>query len=243
MKKTLALILALCMLMSLAACGSDKPASTPDEPAIDEPATMPEDNQPATMPEVEEPATDTDLPDEELPATETDLPDTELPATDTDLPVASDSKPLNILSAVCATYADDEKFAAMGGDAMNPVMDAPGACSTEDTEYLDAIFGLPVNSAAGVTAAASIMHMMNANTFTGACYELHSDVDTAAFVEEVKANILARQWMCGFPETLIIVEADGCIVTAFGNGEIIELFKQKLAGCFETTVLVEEPIG
>ena len=241
MKKILALILALVMIMSLAACGSsDAPASPPDAPAIAQPATMPEDDQPATMPAVDGPAT---MPEVDEPSTDSDLNDGDLPATDTDLPVASENLTLNILNTVWGTYADDEKFAAMGGDALNAVMDAPGACDISDAEYLDSIFGLPVNSAAGITAAASIMHMMNANTFTGACYELDANVDSTLFVEEVKENILARQWMCGFPETLIIVDVDGCIVTAFGNGEIVELFKTKLCDSFSATVLVEEPIA
>lgn len=242
MKKILALILALTMLMSLAACGSsnDEPASEPaDTPAVDTPADPgnepaapgegPEgDDMPAVMPEV----SDTDIP--------TETPE----ATDTDLPVDGDTRTLNILSAVWATYAEEEKFAAAGGDYENMTMDGPGACGLADTAALDSLFGLPESAAASVTEAASLMHMMNANTFTSACYALAEGTDMAAFAEEVKANILARQWMCGFPETLIIVQVDGnCVVTAFGNGEIIELFKNKLAESFETSVLVEEPIA
>ncbi len=229
MKKVLALILALVMIMSLAACGKT-PAEDPgvvdpgNEPAA--PGEGPEMDMPAVMPEV----SDTDLPDVELPATSTDIPD-------------SDNKPLSILNTVWATYGDNEKFAAMGGDYTNNVMDAPGACTVADAESLDALFGLPTASASSVKAAASLMHMMNANTFTSACYELTEDTDSAAFVQSVKENILSRQWMCGFPEILIIVEVDGCIVSAFGNGEIVELFKDKLEASFSCTTLVEEPIA
>ena len=147
------------------------------------------------------------------------------------------------LNQVWNTYAEDEKFAAMGGDYTNNVMDAPGACSLSDAEGLDALFGLPASAVSSVNAAASLMHMMNANTFTSACYELAEGADSAAFVQSVKENILARQWMCGFPEILIVVEVDGCIVSAFGNGEIVNLFKDKLASSFTCTVLVEEPIA
>ena len=229
MKKILALILALVMIMSLAACGKT-PAEDPgvvdpgNEPAA--PGEGPEMDMPAVMPEV----SDTDLPEIELPATSTDIPDT-------------DNKPLSILNTVWATYGEDEKFAAMGGDYSNNVMDAPGACSLSDAEGLDALFGLPASAVSSVNAAASLMHMMNANTFTSACYELAEGADSAAFVQSVKENILARQWMCGFPEILIIVEVDGCIVSAFGNGEIVNLFKDKLASSFTCTVLVEEPIA
>lgn len=228
MKKTLALILALVMIMSLAACGKtpaeDPGATDPgNEPAA--PGEGPEMDIPAVMPEV----SDTDLPVVDLPASGTDMP-------------AGDSKALNILNTVWATYGEDEKFAAMGGDYSNNVMDAPGGCSLATPEDLDALFGLPTASAGSVSAAASLMHMMNANTFTSACYELAEGSDINAFAQSVKDNILARQWMCGFPEILIIVEVDGCVVSAFGNGEIVQLFKDKLEASFSCTTLVEEPI-
>ena len=245
MKKIIALILALCMLMSFAACTNknDVPAepSEPAEPGVVDPGNEPAapgegPDMPAVMPEV----SDTDLP-ADLPSTDTDMP-VELPSTDTDLP-AGDNLPLSIFNTVWATYADDEKFAAAGGDYENMVMDAPGVCGLTDTEALDALFGLPASAAPSVVSAASLMHMMNANTFTSACYELAAGTDAAAFAEEVKGNILARQWMCGFPETLVIIEVDGCVVTAFGNNDIIQLFKDKLAGSYTTNVLVEEPIA
>lgn len=230
MKKILALILALVMLMSLAACGSKTPSEDPgvvdpgNEPAA--PGEGPDMDMPAVMPEV----SDTDLPEVDLPASGTDMP-------------AGGNKALDVLNTVWGTYADNEKFAAMGGDYTNNVMDAPGACTLSDAESLDALFGLPTASAGDVNAAASLMHMMNANTFTSACYQLAEGSDSAAFVQSIKENILARQWMCGFPEILIIVEVDGCIVSAFGNGEIVTLFKDKLAASFNATVLVEEPIA
>jgi len=240
MKKIIAIILALCMVMSFAACGSKEEPSAPAEPDLpvvdpgNEPAAPgegPEDdmNMPAVMPEVD--VTDTDMP-EVLPSTDTDVP--------ADL---GDNLPLSIYNTVWATYADDEKFAAAGGDYENMVMDGPGACGLADTEALDALFGLPAAEAGNVAAAASLMHMMNANTFTSACYQLTEGTDMVAFAEAVKGNILARQWMCGFPETLVIIEVDGCVVTAFGNNDIIQLFKDKLAGSYTTNVLVEEPIA
>ena len=247
MKKIIALILALVMVMSFAACGST-PAepSEPSEPAA--PAESPETVDPGNEPAVPGEGPEDDM---NMPAVMPDVTDTDLPAEPVDPPVATDSDlanpdenlPLLVLNAVWASYADDEKFAAMGGDYSNNVMDAPGACSLATPEDLDALFGLPVSEAGSVAAAASLMHMMNANTFTSACYQLSEGADVDAFVQAVKENILSRQWMCGFPETLIIVDVEGYIVTAFGNGEIIELFKNKLGEVFSAEVLVEEAIA
>ena len=240
MKKIIALILALTMIMSLAACGSQN-AEEPAEPSEPEAILPEEPAQPEETPEQDAPASGSDLP-VEYPSSGSDLPDFEYPASGSDL-AAGDNLPLNILETVWATYADEEKFAATGGDYENMVMDAPGACGLSDAEGLDALFGIPAASLGSVSAAASLMHMMNANTFTSACYELNSGADAEAFATQLKDNILARQWMCGFPETLLIIEVEGCVISAFGNGEIIQLFKDKVAASYESTVLVEEPIG
>jgi len=247
MKKIIALILALVMIMSLAAC-SKKPSEEPAEPS--QPEAVDPGNEPAAPgegPEIDEmPAVMPDAGDEdtpiEYPSSDSDLPVFEYPSSDSDLPVG-DNLPLSILETVWASYADDEKFAAAGGDYENMVMDAPGACGLADAEALDALFGIPAASLGSVSAAASLMHMMNANTFTSACYELRSGVDAQAFAGELKDSILARQWMCGFPETLIIIEVEGCVISAFGNGDIIQLFKDKIAASYTSTVLVEEPIA
>ena len=241
MKKIIALILALVMIMSLAACSQkNSDAELPVVDAGNEPAAPGEgpemDEMPAVMPD----ASETDMPMVEYPSTDSDI-HIDYPSSDSDLPVGA-NLPLNILSTVWATYAEDEMFAAAGGDYENMVMDGPGACGLNDAEALDALFGIPASALGNVASAASLMHMMNANTFTSACYELRSGVDAAAMAAELKDNIMARQWMCGFPEILIVVEVEGCIVTAFGNGEIVENFKNKLASCFTANVLVEEPI-
>ncbi len=244
MKKIIALILALVMIMSLAACGgktTEEPAAPEAADPGNEPAAPGEGPDTDEMPAVIPDASDSDLP-VEYPSTDSDLPSIEYPSTDSDLP-AGDNLPLSILETVWATYADDEKFAAGGGDYENMVMDGPGACGLSDAEGLDALFGIPAASIGSVSAAASLMHMMNANTFTSACYELKGGVDAQAFAGELKDNILARQWMCGFPETLVIIEVEGCVISAFGNGEIIQLFKDKIAASYSATVLVEEAIG
>lgn len=236
MKKTIALILALVMIMSLAACGKTEAPEAADpgnEPAA--PGEGPE--MPSVMPEVGE---GDDV--VEYPASDSDMPNIEYPSSDSDLS-AGDNAALNILNTVWASYDESEKFPPMGGDYENMVMDAPGACGLNDAEALDALFGIPAASLGSVSAAASLMHGMNANTFTSACYQLKDSADADAFATELKDNILARQWMCGFPETLLIMEVEGCVISAFGNGELIENFKNKITSAYPSaSLMIEEPI-
>ena len=152
---------------------------------------------------------------------------------------------LEIFTTVWATYGDEEKFSIAGGDYNNSVMDAPGKFNATDLESLDSMLGVPVDAAAYIDDAASMMHMMNANTFTAGAYHIADATNQQAFCDSLKENIMNRQWMCGFPDTLIIVTiGDSYVVSAFGNAEIIETFKTKLTTEYPAaTVLYQESLA
>ncbi len=226
MKKLLALILAGAMLLSFAACGGN----------TDDSETTTEHVQSTQDAAVE----DTKAPE----ATEADTTEAEKETAKAPEANAAAADAADLLNKVWATYAEDEKFFAMGGHFSNPVDGAAGKFDVSYVEDLDGSLGLPQASAALIDDAASLMHAMNANTFTGAAYHLKSGTDAAAFVDALKANIQGRQWMCGFPETLLIVTVGDYVVSAFGNGEIIENFKTKLTAQFSAAAIaVEEPIA
>lgn len=148
---------------------------------------------------------------------------------------------LEIFNNVWATYGDDEKFSIAGGDYNNSVMDSPGTFAVSDTESLDAMLGVPADAASFIDGAASMMHMMNANTFTAGAYHIADAANQQTFCDKLKDNIMNRQWMCGFPDTLIIVSiGDSYVVSAFGNAEIIETFKTKLTAEYPSAAIVYE---
>lgn len=148
---------------------------------------------------------------------------------------------LEILTNVWGTYGDDEKFAVAGGDYNNSVMDAPGKFEVSDAESLDAMLGVPVDSAPLIDDAASIMHMMNANTFTAGAYHVADSANQEDFCNKLKDNILNRQWMCGFPDTLIVVTiGNEYVVSAFGAAEVIDTFKNKLTAEYPMAEIVFE---
>ena len=115
---------------------------------------------------------------------------------------AKPASALNILETVWNTYGEDEKFAVVGGDfsEANTREDAPGVFDLKDRALADSELGLPETAA--VDEAASLVHMMNANTFTAAAY--HATGDTAELAQQLRDNIMQRQWMCGFPDKLVV---------------------------------------
>lgn len=151
---------------------------------------------------------------------------------------------LDVLSEIMKVYAEDDLFSIYGGDQENAVMDAPGKFDISKTEELEVTLGLPEELSAEIDDAASMVHLMNANTFTGAVYHLKDGTDMNTFADSVKTNILAKQWICGQPETLIIIDAGGnYVLTAFGEAGLIEVFKNNALSALDgSQVITETPI-
>ncbi|MBE6775489.1 MAG: hypothetical protein E7543_04790 [Ruminococcaceae bacterium] len=148
-----------------------------------------------------------------------------------------------VLSTVWAGYADEaeeNKFPIGGGDSANLTMDAPGKFDIAATEELDVTLALPASQTANIEDAASMVHMMNANNFTGAAYKLKEGTDVAAFAKDFQDGLNGRQWMCGFPERFVVIQTGNFVVTAFGNGQIIELFATKASNTLENAAIVLE---
>ena len=146
-----------------------------------------------------------------------------------------------LLTKVWSSYEEAERFPSSGGDFDNIVSDAPGKFDVSKAEDLDAVLGLPQDSAKLIDDAASLMHMMNANTFTAGAYHLQDGAQLQTLADALKDNIMNRQWMCGFPDTLIVASVGNeYVVSAFGNAEVIETFKTKLSEQYEAAKIIYE---
>lgn len=181
MKRTLSLILALVMALSLAACGKkdDGKAGNADAPA--------------------------------------------------------DS--LALLTKVWDSYTDDEKFPAAGGDYETSVDDAPGAFDPSNADNLNFLLTVPTEDASLIDDAASLMHMMNANTFTCGAFHITSkdDVDTVA--QDLRDAIQSKQWMCGFPDKLVIFTYDQYVVSLYGAEDLVDTFRDKFTAAYSDSVV------
>ena len=228
MKKLIVLLLAASMTASLTACGG---SSTQGSTAANTESSV-----------ESEIASETAAPEETV--TES-LSETETAAgeTGTESSESISSPEADLLNSIYTSFAEDQKFPIGGGDSANLVMDAPGAFDITNVEELESSLGFPSAQAANIDGAASMIHMMNANTFTGAAYHLIDGADADAFAEAVKETVLAKQWICGMPDTLVILSADGYIITAYGNAELIENFKTTaLSAVSGSEVILETPI-
>ena len=134
------------------------------------------------------------------------------------------------LNKVFTTYAEEEKFFGMGGDMVNPVDGAAGKFGLEDKESAVATLHISEELIAQVSEAGSYMHAMNANTFTSAGFKLAEGTDATAFATALKDSVLATQWMCGFPEKIVMYTINGgeYVVYAVGAADIVDNFSATL---------------
>lgn len=152
---------------------------------------------------------------------------------------------LEILENVWAKYADEEKFPIFGGNMEAGIMDAPGSFDMAYAENMTWNLLVPAEQLSNVTEAASMIHMMNANTFTCGVFRLAEGVSTADFGAAMQAAVQGNQWMCGFPDKLVIADIAGAyVLVAFGVNDAMNPFQTHLAEAYPAAqTLYNESIG
>lgn len=205
MKKTVAILLVVLMLCSLAACAGDKPNDGSDtkDPAPAQTSTPTQDPAPDQGPTA-----------------------------------------LEVLNAVWGKYSDDNKFPIFGGIISEDSMsEEPAQHDISDAEALDNALGYPAASVDKIDDAASMTHLMNANTFTGAVYHVKNSADVSDVTTALKENIQGRHWICGVPEKLLIATVGNCVVAVFGAGDLVSTFQGYLTAAYsDANIAVNEPI-
>ena len=218
MKRLIALTLALLMLtMSFVACNKTEPETT-TEPTV-----------------------------EDTKAPETTVEDTTEAVVE--LPYANAIELLNIIfnGYNAAQATDDTKLWVGGGninnfDTVNP--EGPAAFVALADEDYDQNLAIPASEVAKIESAASMFNLMNTNNFNCFTVQFKAGTDVDATIETIKANILARRWICGAPEKLVITKMPGdCILVVWGAvsfGGIVDPFAASIPTLVEgATVAVE----
>ena len=206
------------------------PAGEPEK----EPAKQPE-QKPEPKP-AEKPAEGTSA----EPPTETPKPET--PAEDK--PAAAVDDALTILNAIWNTYSDEEKFPAAGGDSEHAVDGAPGSFDVSNADSLSYLLTFPADDASLIDSAASLVHMMNMNTFTCGAFHVADANNVARLADDLRTTIQAKRWMCGFPDKLVIVTVGQSVLSVYGNEELVNTFRDKLLASYAAaTAVYDEAIN
>ncbi|MCI6634556.1 MAG: bacteriocin transport accessory protein [Clostridiales bacterium] len=225
MKKRFSLLLIVCLLAaSLASCGNKNTETD----------TTPSDNTGVTdTTDTNNNASDT-----------TDTAQTENTETDSAGDSNGESDANALLTTVWGSYTEDEKFSVAGGDYNHPVEDAPGAFDITDTASLSSMLVLPETAAADIDDAASLIHMMNANTFTCGAFHVTDSEKVSTVADALRDAISSRHWMCGFPDKFVIITYGQYVVSVFGNEELVNTFRDKFTAAYaDAAIAYEEAIS
>ena len=213
---------------------NSKPKQEPAGEPEKEPAKQPE-QKPNPKP-AEKPAEGTSA----EPPTETPKPET--PAEDK--PAAAVDDALTILNAIWNTYSDEEKFPAAGGDSEHAVDGAPGSFDVSNADSLSYLLTFPADDASLIDSAASLVHMMNLNTFTCGAFHVADANNVARLADDLRTTIQAKRWMCGFPDKLVIVTVGQSVLSVYGNEELVNTFRDKLLASYSAaTAVYDEAIN
>ena len=152
---------------------------------------------------------------------------------------------LEVLENIWAKYGEDEKFAVIGGNMESPVDGAPGNYDMAYAENLTWNLLVPEAEIANIDEAATMIHMMNANTFTCGVVHMAEGADATTFGYTMREAVQGNQWMCGFPDSLTIAVVGGeYVLIAFGVNDAMTPFMNHFAEAYpEVQVLVNEAIA
>ena len=153
---------------------------------------------------------------------------------------------LTLLNTVWASYTDDEKFPAAGGDydEANMTDGAPGKVGLDDASSVEYLVSVPADVVSKFDDAASLFHMMNLNTFTCGAYHVKNAADAKTLAQALRDSIQSRQWMCGFPDKLVILTLGDYVVSCYGAEELVDQFSGKVTEAFaDAAVVCDEAIA
>lgn len=146
-----------------------------------------------------------------------------------------------LLGAVYNTYSEEDKLPVCGGNGENGNPEGPGAFTLDNGEEFETVTGFPADYIENVSDAATMMHLMNANNLTAAAFKF--DGDTNAMIDAYTKSIDDKSWLCGAPETFVLMKADGYIISVFGENGMVDSFVKYTEGLIENTeVVVNQPV-
>lgn len=163
--------------------------------------------------------------------------------TDAELEGSAYADALAVLEAAWGGYPEDDRFPIMGGstDVAMQYDGKPGPFTLTMTAEMANSLKVPESIMSQIKSAASVIHMMNANTFTCGVFEVDGDIN--AFSTALVESVNNTHWMCGIPETVITVKLGNYLIMAFGNGQVIQKFKAAATAVDGASLVHEGPIS
>lgn len=153
--------------------------------------------------------------------------------------------PVDYLQAIWGSYKDDEMFPIAGGDFDIANMENPDKFDVEkNKDAFMSTFLVSEDLLADINNdVASMQHMMNINTFCAAMFTVKDASRIQSFADDYNEIIQANEWMCGIPDTVVVLSVGNAMIIAYGEDGLIQTFKGKCeAAETSATVVLEKAV-
>ncbi len=227
--------------------------NTDKDDASDDAEAEPDANKKDKSDETQKPAepTKSDRKKDETPASKPSEPSKPAepakpaePSKPTETPATQDTGALSLLTSVWSTYSEDDKFPAAGGDAEHAVDGVPGSFDVSNADSLTYQLTFPSADVSLIDGAASLVHMMNLNTFTCGAFHVSDASNVSTVAADIRSAVQGKQWMCGFPEKLVILTSGQYVVSVYGNESLVNTFRDKFVAAHSgASTVYDEAIG
>ena len=222
MKKLIALMLALTIVVSFAACGGNDAEPENTDPQV---TTVPEET--------------TDV----VPENTTGNNST-ADVTLEELEIVDTTSALEVLDYVWIGMGAEKQPATYGGHISAEYMGGPNTYDLSYAKDLAATLLLPEDQMDSVSDAATVVHFMNANIMTAGVLKLKEGTDVQAFAEAVSQRISNNQWVCGFPEKMAVIQIhDNFLFVSFGTAELVDGLVGGISENWAVNELYNQPLA
>ena len=208
MKKLIALLLALVMVMGLVACGDNTNTTgttAPTNPAPTDPA--PTDPAP-TDPQVKVPESTVALLNDLFSA----IPEDKRYVID----VETNDFYLDENGEKMANFNGGSFMLDEEGYPYYPGVNAAGAIDLTEEYSLFNLF-VPEDAYTNVEEAASLFHGMNGNILTSGALKLKEGTDVAALAQAISDGLANNWWMCGSPDRYVVASVGNYLFVIYGH--------------------------
>ena len=111
--------------------------------------------------------------------------------------------------------------------------------STQSNSLADALYNTSL-----IDGAASLVHMMNLNTFTCGAFHVSDAGNVSTVAADIRSAVQGKQWMCGFPDKLVIFTSGQYVVSVYGNESLVNTFRDKFVAAHSgASTVYDEAIG
>lgn len=160
--------------------------------------------------------------------------------------VGSSTSAEALLQDIWGAFNEKDQFAVSGGDEKNaaqgPARFEINADNAETFQYLlhvtDEMYAQLEND------AATMQHMMNTNTFSAAVVKLKSGIDTKSFADSYQQELNGQQWMCGFPDKMLVLSLGDYLVIGYGKMDNMDNLQKACAKVDSNcSIVIEAPLA